>query len=119
MDHGAGCLFCSFFVYIVIGPLYRRQKSASMNRLLQKPAFRYIAAALFLMVVTAAVLWQYWWLLVLPVVLLFYVWTIEKPILLFYLLMASLPWSVEYKATATLGTDFPDEPLMLLNALTA
>lgn len=39
--------------------------------------------------------------------------------LLLYTLMLSIPWSVEFNLTPTLGTDLPDEPLMLLGALTA
>lgn len=89
-----------------------------MNLSVQKPSF-YAAVIFFLTVVVAAVLVRQWWLMALPVALLFYIWTFEKPVVLFYVLLASIPPSVEYRFSETLGTDFPDEPLMLLNALTA
>lgn len=34
--------------------------------------------------------------------------------ILFFLLIAALPFSMEYNFSATLGTDLPDEPMMLL-----
>jgi O-antigen ligase len=85
----------------------------------QKSLFVYSAISFFLIVVVAAVGFQQWWLLVIPVALLFYLWTFEKPAVLLYTLIASIPWSIEYQFSSTLGTDFPDEPLMLLSALTA
>lgn len=90
-----------------------------MNLRLQHPRFVYSAVAAFLIVAVAAVALQQWWWLALPVVVLFYIWTFEKPALFFYGLIATIPWSVEYQFSETLGTDFPDEPLMWLNALTA
>lgn len=36
------------------------------------------------------------------------------PSALFLLLIASIPWSIEYSVTLSLSTDLPDEPLMLL-----
>ena len=41
------------------------------------------------------------------------------PTALFYLLLVSLPLSVEYSFSDKLGTDLPDEPLMLLVSLLA
>jgi O-antigen ligase len=38
---------------------------------------------------------------------------IKRPVLLFYLLLIAIPLSTEYKFTDTLGTDFPDEFLMI------
>jgi len=52
-----------------------------------------------------------------PVILLLAVLLIQHPQYLFYLLMLSIPWSVEFNFNASLGTDLPDEPLMLLAAL--
>jgi O-antigen ligase len=37
---------------------------------------------------------------------------LQYPHYLYYLLMAAIPWSIEYNLTASLGTDFPDEQLM-------
>lgn len=41
---------------------------------------------------------------------------LQHPRHLFYVLVFSIPWSVEYNFSSTLSTDFPDEPLMLLTA---
>jgi O-antigen ligase len=41
---------------------------------------------------------------------------LQYPVVLFYVLVASIPWSVEYHFSNALGTDLPDEPLMLLAA---
>lgn len=43
---------------------------------------------------------------------------VQHPRLLFYVLVFSIPWSVETNITESLGTDLPDEPLMLLMAFT-
>ena len=58
---------------------------------------------------------QPYWLLV-PVGLVFVLITLQYPVILFYILLASIPWSIEYNFTPALGTDLPDEPLMLLLA---
>ncbi len=39
---------------------------------------------------------------------------IQKPSLLFWALIALLPLSTEWQVTASLGLDFPDEPLLIL-----
>jgi O-antigen ligase len=88
-----------------------------MTSLRQQPFFLYAAVLLFLAAVAAAVLQQQWWWMMLPVALLFGAWAFEKPVLLFYLLLLSIPWSVSYSVSGTLATDFPDEPLMWLSAL--
>ncbi len=54
-----------------------------------------------------------YWLLV-PVGLIFFIYTMQQPLHLFYILLATIPWSIEYNITPALGTDLPDEPLMLL-----
>ena len=84
----------------------------------QKTYFIY-GVAFFLSVVLIAAVWQQVWLLLLPVLLLLGLWAFEKPIVFFYVLLAVIPWSVEYQFSNVLGTDFPDEPLMWLNALLA
>jgi O-antigen ligase len=40
----------------------------------------------------------------------------KYPLVLFYTLVASIPWSIEYSVSPSLSTDLPDEPLMLLMA---
>lgn len=44
---------------------------------------------------------------------------VQHPKLLLYVLLASIPWSIEFNFTESLGTDLPDEPLMLLTAFAA
>jgi O-antigen ligase len=50
----------------------------------------------------------------LPFLLLGFLWIAHEPFILFYALIAALPWSIEYNFTQSLGTDLPTEPLMLL-----
>lgn len=49
--------------------------------------------------------------------LLLVVYLLQHPHRLFYLLLAAIPWSIEFSFNSGLGTDLPDEPLMLLTAL--
>jgi O-antigen ligase len=73
----------------------------------------------FIFIVAAAVFayTQQVWILLLPVIVLAAVVLLQHPDILFYLLLISIPWSVEYNFNPRLGTDLPDEPLMLLMAL--
>jgi O-antigen ligase len=66
-----------------------------------------------------AAYWQQLNYIFIPVAIVFIVFLLQYPKYLFYILIASVPWSVEYNFSATLATDFPDEPLMLLTALAA
>jgi O-antigen ligase len=52
-----------------------------------------------------------------PVALLACLVLIQYPRYLFYLLIVSIPWSFEYNFDQNLGTDLPDEPLMLVASL--
>lgn len=58
-------------------------------------------------------------LLFAPAALLLAVCLFQYPRLLFYALIASISWSAEIHFSQSLGTDLPDEPLMLLTALAA
>jgi O-antigen ligase len=51
-----------------------------------------------------------------PAVLLSLYLLLQYPVVLLYVMVASIPWSVEYHFSNALGTDLPDEPLMLLAA---
>jgi O-antigen ligase len=64
----------------------------------------------------AAAYWQQPLLLLLLPALLGGLLLVQHPTLLFYALMATIPWSVEFSFSDTLATDLPDEPLMLLAA---
>ncbi|GAA4743585.1 hypothetical protein GCM10023229_23780 [Flavisolibacter ginsenosidimutans] len=55
-------------------------------------------------------------LLFAPLALLISICLFQYPQLLFYTLIASIPWSTEFHFSESLGTDLPDEPLMLLTA---
>ena len=48
-----------------------------------------------------------------PFLILVIPFVLRQPLLLLFLLLAALPLSTEYKFTDTLGTDFPDEFLMI------
>jgi O-antigen ligase len=58
-------------------------------------------------------------LLLAPLALLVSICLLQYPQLLFYCLIASIPWSAEIHFSESLGTDLPDEPLMLLTAFAA
>ena len=49
-----------------------------------------------------------------PFLLLGFLWICLDPSTVFYILLASIPWSIEFNFSQSLGTDLPDEPLMLL-----
>jgi O-antigen ligase len=72
------------------------------------------------MLVIAAACYAHWgevYLLMIPMVLLACIVLAQHPRYLFYLLIASIPWSFEFNFDQNLGTDLPDEPLMLLASL--
>jgi hypothetical protein len=73
-----------------------------------------LLAAAFLAFTIAAAITSLYWLLILPFgFLLFYAgWRQEQ--IIFYLLIFSLPWSIEYNFNSSLSTDLPDEPIMWL-----
>ncbi len=54
-----------------------------------------------------------------PIGLLFIILLIQYPQTLFYLLLFAIPWSGEAQFTESLGTDLPDELLMLVTSLAA
>jgi O-antigen ligase len=73
---------------------------------------------IFLVSLITALYYNHWWVLCIPFVILLLPaigsLTINKTIILFYVLVALLPLSAEVQVTPTLGLDFPDEPLMAL-----
>jgi O-antigen ligase len=73
----------------------------------------------FLMLVAAAAsaFLQQIYLLFIPAGLFAILAMLQQPKLLFYVLLASIPWSIEFNFTPSLGTDLPDEPLMVLMCL--
>jgi len=55
--------------------------------------------------------------LAIPLGVLVVLFLIQYPQCLFYLLILSIPWSYEFNFNPNLGTDLPDEPLMLLGSV--
>ena len=82
--------------------------------------FLFFSGMLLFMLVTAAALFlqEPIWMLA-PFVILIAIIFIQYPELLFYTLVASIPWSIEYSVSSGLSTDLPDEPLMVLLSLAA
>lgn len=76
--------------------------------------FLFSLSLLFLAGAGCYAYWQNIYFLLIPFILLIAVLTTQHPEYLFYLLMISIPWSIEYNFNPGLGTDLPDEPLMLL-----
>jgi O-antigen ligase len=74
-------------------------------------------SALFFIAAGCYAYWQEIYFLAVPVVLIASVFFIQHPGYLFYVLMLSIPWSVEFNFSSNLGTDLPDEPCMLLASL--
>ena len=56
-------------------------------------------------------------LLLIPILVVVIFYLIQYPSALFYLLLFTVPWSTEYNFSSGLGIDLPDEPLMLLMAI--
>ncbi len=77
---------------------------------------KYFGYFSFLLVAVSAIsifLDQSGWLLFsLAVLLCFFI--AHRPIIIFYILIASIPWSIEFKVADSFASDLPDEPLMLL-----
>jgi O-antigen ligase len=73
-------------------------------------------SGLFLLCLVMAIYSGWYWLAAIPFGILFMVfgWQQIQPV--FFLLVLSLPWSIEFLFTNSLGTDLPDEPLMLVTA---
>lgn len=79
----------------------------------------FIATALLLACSVAAVYFNSAIVLLLPLAVLLGLILFQFPRLVFYFLIASIPWSAEVQFSESLGTDLPDEPLMLLTAFAA
>lgn len=73
-----------------------------------------LLAAVFLAFTVAAVATSLYWLLFLPFGFLIFYAGWQQGQIIFYLLIFSLPWSVEFNFNSSLSTDLPDEPIMWL-----
>src|SRR5258706_14988452 len=73
-------------------------------------------SGLFLLGLLAAIWSGTYYLVAVPFAILFFYGGWQDINAVFFLLLCSLPFSAEIQFTATLGTDFPVEPLMLFTA---
>jgi O-antigen ligase len=71
-------------------------------------------AGIFLLFISAAAATSLYWIAVIPFGILFFYFSWQQFPFVFFLLIFSLPWSVEFNFNSSLGTDLPDEPLMWL-----
>jgi O-antigen ligase len=76
-----------------------------------------LSATIFLLAAALAAYFQQVWILFLPLGVVAALFLLQHPEVLLYLLLISIPWSVEFNFSRSLGTDLPDEPLMLLLSL--
>lgn len=71
-------------------------------------------AALYLTAIAFAFYTEEYVIAVIPFVLLFFYWSWQQKEMIFFILLFSLTFSTEFHFSTSLGTDLPDEPLMLL-----
>lgn len=87
-----------------------------MKSALTDKFFYALSAGCFLSVLAAAFLLDNYYILAIPFGLLLFYAGWLNPSFIFYCLLFSLPFSFEYNFNSSLGTDIPDELLMLLTA---
>lgn len=87
-----------------------------MNIAAQRNYFLIFSGAVLMATVAIAAYWQTAALLFLPVALMLVLYLFQQPTAALYLLVLSIPWSVEYSFSQNFGTDLPDELLMLIAA---
>lgn len=73
-----------------------------------------IFSVLFVLISAIAAFTELYYLVVLPFILLFFYAVWQYPYFVFLLLLFSIPFSAEIQFSETLGTDFPDELLMII-----
>src|SRR6266536_1232649 len=71
-------------------------------------------AGIFLACLVTAVITSLYWIAAIPFVFLIFYFGWQQWKLIFFILIFFLPWSIEYSFNSSLGTDLPDEPLMVL-----
>ena len=76
----------------------------------------FFLCGIFLAFLAGAMLTSKYWFAVVPFTVLLFYFGWQQWQFIFFLLVVSLPWSVEYNFNPSLGTDLPDEPLMWLTA---
>jgi len=73
-----------------------------------------LLASVFLAFTIAATVTSLYWLLLIPFSFLLFYAGWQHGEIIFFLLIFSLPWSIEYSFNSSLATDLPDEPIMWL-----
>jgi len=73
-------------------------------------------SGIFLAALTLAVFTSLYWIALIPFAGLVFYFGWQQQQFIFFLLIFFLPWSFEYSFNSSLGTDLPDEPLMLTTA---
>jgi O-antigen ligase len=82
---------------------------------LHKPNILFgLFAGLFILIIALAVFTEQYYLAAIPFLILFFYASWQNRNAVFFLLLFTLPFSFEYNFSSTLGTDIPDEFLMLL-----
>jgi O-antigen ligase len=76
-----------------------------------------VLAAVFLTSAAASVVASLYWLLFIPFGVLLFCAGWQQWQIVIYLLIFSLPWSIEYSFNSSLATDLPDEPIMWLTTV--
>lgn len=79
----------------------------------------FILSILFIAGITTAIITDTYFIAALPFAFLLFLFGWQSLQIPFLLLIASIPFSIEYKVSTSLGTDLPDEGLMLLLTLLA
>ena len=97
------------------GVIIGKEKTSQLeHKIRDNKTLYYAASAFYILMLAMAIAMDAWYLIALPfTALLFYTGWLSLPSL-FFLLIASIPFSTEYQFSGTLGTDLPDEMLMLL-----
>lgn len=85
------------------------------NQFLHTRVFQVFALLLMIAFTGASILLQKPLLVFAPMILAMGAWLLTRTEMLFYVLIGSIPWSIEY-ITPSFATDLPDEPLMLLTS---
>ncbi|HEY9364652.1 MAG TPA: O-antigen ligase family protein [Chitinophagaceae bacterium] len=71
-------------------------------------------SGLFVTAFVGAALFESLMLTLIPFIVLLFYYGWSRFSAIFYLLIIALPWSIEYSFSGSLGTDLPDEPIMIL-----
>lgn len=73
-------------------------------------------SGIFLLFLAASIFTSLYWLIAIPFVVLTFYFGWQQWQFVFFALIFSLPWSIEYNFSSSLASDLPDEPLMLFTA---